>query len=402
MSEMAIQLSAVFVAGFTALWAALFAMGREARSIPSALGDPPGSGGDGVPLGQAMQQCHLALLILSGAAVSQAVVWWQYPLLVSLGRIVVSLGLLYFIASGIPRSLGALLPNLAGWAAVVSRDSLVLFRPLVGLAALMEARMHAKLPAPERATDRYGPEHAEMLDGVFSLSRTTVEEAMTPRLDVEALSAAASWGEVVGQLRRSDHARLPVYNDDLDKINGIIYAKDLTPAISGLAQVPENWLEFVRPAPFVPESKTLTAQLRDFQRGPSGLAIVVDEFGGTSGIITLEDVLEEVVGEIHGEYDVDVTPPVEREGEDRFWVDGSVPLDDLSELLGVELESEEVTTVGGLVYAELGQVPQPGEQLRIAGFRVVVEQVERRRIKRVYFERVSGFATPEDIAGVDE
>jgi CBS domain containing-hemolysin-like protein len=213
---------------------------------------------------------------------------------------------------------------------------------------------------------------------------------------VEALSAEASWNEVVEQLRRSDHARLPVYRDDLDTIAGIIYAKDLTPSIVGQSQIPAKWQDLVRPAAFVPESKTLTVQLRDFQRGPGGLAIVVDEFGGTSGLITLEDVLEEVVGEIHGEYEVDVAPPVEQEGDDRFWVDGSLPIDDLSELLAVPLESEDVTTVGGLVYSELGHVPRPGEELRIDTFRVVVEQVERRRIKRVYFERESQDHVVED------
>jgi CBS domain containing-hemolysin-like protein len=138
-----------------------------------------------------------------------------------------------------------------------------------------------------------------------------------------------------------------------------------------------------------PESKVLTAQLRDFQLGKSGLAVVVDEFGGTSGLITLEDVLEEIVGEIHGEYEVDIEPAVEKEGEDRFWVDGRLPLDDLSELLGVVAEREDVTTVGGLVYSELGRVPKPGEELRIEGFRVVVEQIVRRRIRRVYFERMN-------------
>jgi CBS domain containing-hemolysin-like protein len=133
----------------------------------------------------------------------------------------------------------------------------------------------------------------------------------------------------------------------------------------------------------------LTSQLRDFQQVRSGLAVVVDEFGGTSGLITLEDVLEEIVGEIHGEYETDVEPIVEKEGEDRFWVDGRLPLDDLSELLGDVLEREEVTTVGGLVYSELGRVPRPGEEFRIEGFRVVVEQVVKRRVRRVYFERLT-------------
>jgi len=143
----------------------------------------------------------------------------------------------------------------------------------------------------------------------------------------------------------------------------------------------------VRPVPFVPESKSLSAQLRDFQRGGGHLAIVVDDFGGTSGLVTLEDVLEEIVGEIHDEYDVNEEPEIERESNQRFWVNGRVTLDDLSVALGVALDREEVSTVGGLIYAELGRVPRPGEELRIAGFRVVVEQVVRRRIHRVYFER---------------
>jgi CBS domain containing-hemolysin-like protein len=160
----------------------------------------------------------------------------------------------------------------------------------------------------------------------------------------------------------------------------------------GAAAPPERWQELIRPVPFVPESKSLAAQLRDFQRGAGHLAIVVDEFGGTSGLVTLEDVLEEIVGEIHDEYDVNEEPEIEREGSDRFWVNGRVTLDDLSATLGTSLVRDEVSTVGGLIYAELGRVPRPGEELRVAGFRLVVEQVVRRRIHRVYFERLE--ATP--------
>jgi CBS domain containing-hemolysin-like protein len=210
---------------------------------------------------------------------------------------------------------------------------------------------------------------------------------MTPRLDIEAVSANAEWAEVVEQLRRSEHHRLPVYGEDLDDLRGMLYAKDLTPAIAGVTERPGDWRSLVRPAQYVPESKLLANQLRDFQRSTTHLAIVVDEFGGTSGLISLEDVLEEVVGEIYGEYDREETPDVVREGDDRFWVDGTVTLDTLSELLGVPLEDEEISTVGGLIYSELGRVPRPGEELRIDGFRVVVEKVVRRRVQRVYFER---------------
>jgi CBS domain containing-hemolysin-like protein len=228
-----------------------------------------------------------------------------------------------------------------------------------------------------------------MLQGVFSLGETNVAEIMTPRLDIVAVEADAEWQAVVELLVRGEHARVLVFSDDLDNVEGVLYAKDLTPAVAGVTDAPEDWREFVRPAQFVPETKVLTAQLRDFQVARSGLAVVVDEFGGTSGLITLEDVLEEIVGEIHGEYETDVEPAVEQEGEDRFWVDGRLPLDDLSELLGVTFEREDVTTVGGLVYSELGRVPSPGEELRVGEFRVVVERIVRRRIRRVYFERMT-------------
>ena len=133
-----------------------------------------------------------------------------------------------------------------------------------------------------------------MLAGVMSLRDSTVAEIMTPRLDVVAIDAESEWQTVVDQLRRSEHARLPVYRGDLDEIDGILYAKDVTPAVGGVAAPPEDWHGLVRPALYVPESKPLAAQLRDFQRGRAHIAIVVDEFGGTSGLVTLEDVLEEV------------------------------------------------------------------------------------------------------------
>jgi CBS domain containing-hemolysin-like protein len=221
---------------------------------------------------------------------------------------------------------------------------------------------------------------------------------MTPRLDIVGLEASADWSEVIDQLRRSEHHRLPVFGEDLDDLLGIVYAKDLTPVFAGLARRPDHWHSLIRPAQYVPESKLLASQLRDFQRGTSHLAIVVDEFGGTSGLITLEDVLEEIVGEIYGEYDREEVADVVREGDDRFWIAGTVTLDTLSETLGVPLAHEEVSTVGGLVYSELGRVPRPGEELRIGAFRVVVEKVVRRRIQRVYFEREPIAAAEADSA----
>ena len=154
----------------------------------------------------------------------------------------------------------------------------------------------------------------------------------------------------------------------------------------GEAAAAARWQDLVRPAAFVPETKTLDSQLRDFQRGPAHLAIVVDEFGGTSGLITLEDILEEIVGEIHDEHDVGEAPSIRRDG-DRYWVDGRVTLDDLSQALGRPFEHPDVSTVGGLVYSVLGRVPRAGDELTLDGYQVVVERVDRRRVTSVLLQR---------------
>jgi CBS domain containing-hemolysin-like protein len=376
-------------------------MAQQATTVARTMGDAPAARKGKVPVYRAVHVARLALLIASATAASSAVEWWDRPFTAALLAVVMLLSLLYLLAEGIPRGLAIVVPRLAAAAARTVRLALLPFASLFGLVSAIEEWLHELLPVRKPA-DRFGPEHREMLIGVFTLGETTVEEEMTPRPDIEAVELDTSWKELVELLGRSDHARIPVFEDDLDNVVGVLYAKDLTPAIAGVAEEPQRWQDSIRPVQFVPESKALTAQLRDFQRSPSQIAMVVDEFGGTSGLITLEDVLEEVVGEIYGEYDVDEVPPVEQEGEDRFWVEGSFALDDLSELLGTNVESEQVSTVGGLVYSELGRVPHPGEELKIDGFRVVVEQVRRRRIKRVYFERIASGSAGEVAEEWDE
>ncbi len=369
-------------------WAGLLVMAQE---VPAREQLPASTTAQSARIslcGRATRISRLALLFIAGVAASAAVEWWYQPLPAGLGRAVLALGLVYLIAEGLPRSAAVLMPKLPAALAPAARVTLSPFAPLVAIGASIESLLESMVPVPQRPADRFGKAHSDMLHGVFSLGESNVAEIMTPRLDIIAVEASADWHAVVELLIRSEHARILVFSDDLDNVEGVLYAKDLTPAVAGVTDAPKDWREFVRPAQFVPETKVLTAQLRDFQLARSGLAVVVDEFGGTSGLITLEDVLEEIVGEIHGEYEVDVEPAVEKEGDDRFWVDGRFPLDDLSELLGVTLEREEVTTVGGLVYSELGRVPSPGEEMRIEGFRVVVERIVGRRIRRVYFERV--------------
>jgi CBS domain containing-hemolysin-like protein len=160
-----------------------------------------------------------------------------------------------------------------------------------------------------------------MLLGVFTLADTTVEEVMTPRLDVVAVDLGASTETLLETFRRSEHSRLPVYDGTPDSIVGIVEAKDVVPVAMGMSHADGRWQDLVRTASYVPETKTLDHQLRDFQRGPVHCAIVVDEFGGTAGPITLEDIREEVGGEIRDEHDVEVPPPIQRDGN-HYWVDG--------------------------------------------------------------------------------
>ena len=225
-----------------------------------------------------------------------------------------------------------------------------------------------------------------MLLGVFTLADTTVDEVMTPRLDMTGVDVSASTEEVLEAFRQSQHSRLPVLDGSPDNIGGVVFAKDLVPIAMGLAESGARWQTLMRPAAFVPETKTLDNQLRDFQGTPAHIAIVVDEFGGTSGLITREDILEEIVGEIRDEHDTETTPAIRQDGG-RIWVDGRTSLDDLSAALGTPITHAEVSTVGGLVYSVLGRVPRPGDELTLDGYRVVVERVEQRRVTQVSFEK---------------
>jgi putative hemolysin len=233
----------------------------------------------------------------------------------------------------------------------------------------------------------------DLLYGVFSLSDTNVQEIMIPRVDVVGIDKTTPWSEVLDRVRSSEHARFPVFEETLDNVVGILYAKDLLPAVVAEAE-PDDWATLMRPASFIPGTKTIDQQLRDFKSQRTHIAIVIDEFGGTAGLVTIEDVLEEIVGDIRDEYDEEERE-IEQEGTERFWVSARVSLSDLSELLGKDVQRDDISTVGGLIYDAFGRVPRPGEAILLAGFRVVVERVRRRRIERVYFERIAAPPDPE-------
>jgi magnesium and cobalt exporter, CNNM family len=285
-----------------------------------------------------------------------------------------------------------------------------IFAPIVFLGMRAEARLYRAFPPEEmhdggdspeplgeRERDRDTPlprDEPGILRGVFSLGDTEVQAVMVPRVDIMGVERGAPWSVAMDRVLSSEHARLPVYDDTIDHIVGILYAKDLLPVVLTNRAPDEGWPALIRPATFVPGSKIIEQQLRDFRATGTHIAIVVDEYGGTAGLVTIEDILEQVVGDIRDEYDVEEPPIEEQEGR-RFWVSGRVSLDDLSSALGHRFDRDDVATVGGLIFQALGRVPRAGEELTLDGFRIVVERVTRRRVERVYFERLEALAGRE-------
>jgi len=392
-ADTAVALVGAAVAGAAALWSGLLALGEEAAvgEALHTLGDaPPVAAGGHVPLHRALHVTRLALLVLGAVAAGEAADWWDRPWAAALGAWGVAVGFLFVLGDALPRSLARLAPELAAAALPLARRTLAPFGPLLWLLAWFDRGLHALVATPRPLEPDLGVAQRDMLLGVFTLADTRVDEVMTPRLDMVAVDFAASTEDVIESVRQSEHSRVPVYDGTPDSIVGVVFAKDLVPMAMGLAEGDAarrvRWQDLIRPAAYVPETKTLDSQLRDFQRAPAHLAIVVDEFGGTSGLITLEDILEEIVGEIHDEHDVGEPPSIRQDG-DRYWVDGRVTLDDLSQALGRPFEHPEVSTVGGLVYFVLGRVPRAGDELTLDGYKVVVERVDRRRVTRVVVQR---------------
>ena len=237
-------------------------------------------------------------------------------------------------------------------------------------------RTDSHLPAVQR----------DILRRYSSLAETEVAEVMVPRVDITGIERSTPWSEVVDRVRSSQHARLPVYDDTLDQITGILFAKDILLAVIDDQEPAGGWETKMRAASFIPEGKSAESQLRDFKSTHNHLAIVVDEYGGTAGLVTIEDILEEIVGEIRDENDPDEAP-IRTEDDARYWVSGRVTLEELSEVLGHHFMLEDVTTVGGLVFYHFGKVPKPGDRTVIDGFSVTVERVVRRRVDRVFIER---------------
>jgi CBS domain containing-hemolysin-like protein len=229
-------------------------------------------------------------------------------------------------------------------------------------------------------------EERRLLQSIVDFGDTLVREVMTPRPDIVAIREDATVGDLRALFREQEYSRFPVYKESLDNISGFVFVKDLVALEAPSDAGPIT--PFLRPAAVVPESKRVSELLKQFQRQQTQIAIVVDEYGGTAGLVTIEDMLEEIVGEIRDEYDVESEPIVD-EGNGRFIFNGKVDIDEVSQRLGVQIEREGFETVGGFLLNHVGRVPAVGERLEIDGLTVDVLEVERRRVHKVRIMRGS-------------
>jgi putative hemolysin len=282
----------------------------------------------------------------------------------------------------------------------VSRVSLVFVRllggterPQAGYLSTEELKMLVETGAEQ---GQFEEEEKEMIHGVIELGEKRVHEVMVPRIGIRAVNVDDPMDDVLDTLVRAGHSRLPVFEESLDNIIGVLYAKDLLPYLKG-DRGRNGTLDIrrlLRPPVYVPESKAVDELLHDMQAQKRHIAIVVDEYGGTAGLITMEDVVEEIVGEIQDEYDREesLVEPIESDEEVAFRVDGTVSMDDLRDLFDLtdmeEADEDAYDTVGGFIVHRVGRIPLPGAEIPFRdGVQLRVEAAEPRRVAKVIAAR---------------
>jgi CBS domain containing-hemolysin-like protein len=228
-------------------------------------------------------------------------------------------------------------------------------------------------------------EDRQLLRSIVDFGDTLVREVMTPRPDIVALPDTATVADLRALFREQEYSRFPVYKGSLDNIAGFVFVKDLV--VQGVTDEKQSIAALLRPVVVVPETKRVPELLKQFQRQQTQIAIVVDEYGGTAGLVTVEDLVEEIVGEIRDEYD-DETEPIIDEGNGSFLFSGKVDVDEVAERLKVHIEREGFETVGGYLLSHIGRVPSVGERFDIDSLRVEVLDAERRRINKVRMSKV--------------
>jgi CBS domain containing-hemolysin-like protein len=353
-----------------------------------------------------------------------AVDTFGFTFLTMIGAVGVMVVICYVVIGVLPRTLGRQHPYTVGlMAAGTTRAVATVLSPIASLLILIgnaitpgkgfrEGPFSSEIELRELvdlAGDRGVVEEAEreMLQSVFALGDTIVREVMVPRTEVVWIESTKTVRQALHLCDRSGFSRIPVIGENVDDILGVAYLKDMVKISIGggsdgtLAPARDGHplTEVMRPAVFVPESKNVDALLREMQRDHKHFAVVIDEYGGAAGIVTIEDILEEIVGEITDEYDAETPAPIEHLGDDMVRVSSRLPVEDLGEIFNVDLPAEDVETVGGLLAQLLGRVPLTGSEATINGLLLTGEGgVDRRgrpRVQTILVRRISADSEQE-------
>ncbi len=234
----------------------------------------------------------------------------------------------------------------------------------------------------------------ELMDSIIDFSDKIIREVMVPRIDIVCVEIKADLSKVVEELKKAGHSRIPVYEERIDNIRGVLYAKDILVLLSEDTNSFEL-KSILRKPYFVPEYKRIDELLREFQANRIHMAIVVDEYGGTAGLVTIEDIMEEVFGEILDEYDKEALL-VKKLDDNSYILDARIPIDDLNELLGTAFEDDDYESLGGMIYSLMGKIPRQQDAAELSGYRFTVEQV---RAQRILYVRVEPLETHGDESG---
>ena len=238
-------------------------------------------------------------------------------------------------------------------------------------------------------------EEQKMIVSIFRLGDTLVREIMIPRIDILALDVNTPIDQTMDALQQSGHSRVPIYKDSVDNILGLLYAKDLL-GIWREGKREVSLSDHLRPAYYVPEAKKADELLTELQAKRIHMAIVVDEYGGVAGLVTLEDIVEEIVGEILDEYDQAEELIYQAINDDEYIFQGRIDLDDFNDIMGTQLSNSEADTLSGLIYSRIGRVPTAGDNVQIEGLQLTVEQVSGQRIRKVRAQRLTSVSDNGD------
>jgi len=262
----------------------------------------------------------------------------------------------------------------------------ILSRFLSGKKRITEEELQEIMAAGEEE-GLINEEENAMIQSILQFRNTVVREIMVPRIDMACISSDASVSEILGEIIACGHSRMPVFEETIDNIIGLVYAKDLL-KYWGMEASAVNLTNIIRTPYFVPEAKNLEELLQEFKRKRMHIAIVIDEYGGTSGLVTIEDILEQIVGDIQDEYDLEEEWIIQ-EKDGSVVVDARLPVEELEDHLMIEIEREKFDTVSGYIYHLTGRIPHVQEEIDAGAFRMVIVDADERKIKKVRIIRKS-------------